>query len=957
MDELTTSRTMTPEEFQRIREVFEGALARPVSERRMFVESACGSDTVLQDEVERMLAAAATGHVLLDGPVAPARARAGARASAGGLACPACRASVSAEHRFCPACGSPVTGETEGRFRSGALFANRFRIVAALGRGGMGEVYRAQDLELGQPVALKFLTTLRPDSQARNRLRNEVRLARQLAHPNVCRVYDIGEAHGELYLSMEYVDGEDLGALLKRIGRLPVDKGIEIARKLCAGLAAAHARGVVHRDFKPSNIMIDGHGEVRIMDFGLAAVAASLDPGDVRSGTPAYMAPEQLAGREATVQSDLYALGLVLYELFTGRAAFEAKDAAALQRQREDGRLTNPSTFVPELGERVERVILSCLEPESKLRPASALDVSAALPGGDPLAEALAAGQTPSPEMVAAAGSREALRPAVAIALVACIGVGLAAWCWLTPKVQMVSQLPFEYPPDALAAKGRDIARSLGYQSRPAETAFGFHEQAGYLEHVETVVTGTAAEKRTRWADLLGVAPSPVTFWYRESAAPLVPIDAAGLVTAIDPPLVDAGAISMDLGLDGRLMRFSATPAATDQRPAAAADDWSILFRLAQLEVGDFRPVEPRRTPQQGEQAAWEGVYPGRAGFPVRVEAARVSGQVTHFGVVFPWGSDSQPVGLQAPSALLTEILFLVAALVARHNWKAERIDGSGAWRIAFLVGASILLALVLMAHRVVDLFNGVKPAIPLAIAGAVWAATLYMACEPWVRRLWPESMITWSRVISGRWRDPLVGRDVLIGVLGAVAVSSLNRAIFFWLTYNGAAPQGTVPLGGDFGFVLDNLAGAPSAMAGVFMGVVRGLQNSVATFFVLFVFKVLLRRTWLAVAGATIATIIGPTLLLVLFTDETLTVASLFLAFLSTLLFTMAVRFGFFVLVTWVFVGQFAEHAMLTPEFGAWYGTSSLLAVVLIAALAAWGFHASLGGQQLFTSGVDRKV
>ena len=270
-------------------------------------------------------------------------------------------------------------------------------------------------------VALKFLTALWGDERARARLRNEVRLARQLAHPNVCRVYDIGEAHGELYLSMEFVDGEDLAALLKRIGRLPVDKGIEIARKLCAGLAAAHAKGVLHRDFKPANIMIDGRGEVRIMDFGLAATADQLDASEVRSGTPAYMAPEQLAGREATPQSDLYALGLVLYELFTGKPAFPAKDLQDLQRQRESHPSTTPSTLVPDLGPRVERAILRCLEPDPKLRPASALEVSATLPGGDPLAEALAAGETPSPEMVAAAGPTDGLQPRAALALLACV--------------------------------------------------------------------------------------------------------------------------------------------------------------------------------------------------------------------------------------------------------------------------------------------------------------------------------------------------------------------------------------------------------------------------------------------------------------------------------------------------------------------------------------------------------
>src|SRR5262249_50840867 len=183
-----------------------------------------------------------------------------------------------------------------------AFIAGRFRIVARWGGGGMGEVYRADDLELQQPVALKFLTMFRSDERVRARLRSEVRLARRISHPNVCRVHDIGEAGGDLYLTMEYVDSEDLAALLKRIRRIPLDTGVEIARKLCAGLAAAHARGVLHRDFKPANIMIGSRSDVRIMDFGLAAIVSESDAADIRSGTPAYMAPEQLAGREATAR-------------------------------------------------------------------------------------------------------------------------------------------------------------------------------------------------------------------------------------------------------------------------------------------------------------------------------------------------------------------------------------------------------------------------------------------------------------------------------------------------------------------------------------------------------------------------------------------------------------------------------------------------------------------------------
>ena len=255
----------------------------------------------------------------------------------------------------------------EGRFMPGALLAGRYRIVALLGRGGMGEVYRAHDLTLGQEVALKFL----PEAAARNpaalaRFYNEVRIARQVSHANVCRVYDLGEVDGQPYLSMEYVDGEDLGSLLRRIGRLPSDKAVEIARQLCAGLAAAHAKGVLHRDLKPANIMLNGRGQVVVTDFGLAALADEIPGDEIRNGTPAYMAPEQLAGREVTVQSDIYSLGLVLYEIFTGKRAFEASTLAELVRLHSETTPVSPSSLVKELDPAVETAILRCLDPEPR---------------------------------------------------------------------------------------------------------------------------------------------------------------------------------------------------------------------------------------------------------------------------------------------------------------------------------------------------------------------------------------------------------------------------------------------------------------------------------------------------------------------------------------------------------------------------------------------------------------
>src|SRR5215212_4308548 len=204
--------------------------------------------------------------------------------------------------------GSPLTSSSGmgwGRFAPGTVLAGRFRIVAPLGRGGMGEVYRADDLKLDQTVALKFLPdALMHDPARLAQFHNEVRVARTISHRNVCRTYDIGDADGLPFLTMEYVHGEDLASLLKRIGRFPQEKAIEVARQICAGVAAAHERGVLHRDLKPANVMIDGEGHVRLTDFGLAMVAtagsdATSGPdAGIRAGTPAYMAPEQLAGRE-----------------------------------------------------------------------------------------------------------------------------------------------------------------------------------------------------------------------------------------------------------------------------------------------------------------------------------------------------------------------------------------------------------------------------------------------------------------------------------------------------------------------------------------------------------------------------------------------------------------------------------------------------------------------------------
>jgi len=341
----------------------------------------------------------------------------------GGVHCPTCnRAIPQSDFRFCPWCGQPLAGmedltrlsdpaETvaavaapismsgsrsayirsspsssaaaladDAPWPAGTLLADRYRIVRLLGRGGMGVVYHADDLRLGHPVALKFLpAALASDPRRLEQFHNEVSLARQVSHPNVCRVYDIGDVEGRLFLSMEYIEGEDLASMLQRRGRLSEEEAIELTRQICAGLNAVHAKGILHRDLKPANIFINGSGHAQLMDFGIATGGAVDDAERLSEGTPAYMAPEQLARTDVTVKSDLYALGLIMYEMFSGRRLFSAKTLENLVRSQRTAASDVSDALSTAVRPRLQEAILRCLDPDAARRPASAAAVSTML--------------------------------------------------------------------------------------------------------------------------------------------------------------------------------------------------------------------------------------------------------------------------------------------------------------------------------------------------------------------------------------------------------------------------------------------------------------------------------------------------------------------------------------------------------------------------------------------------
>ena len=836
---------------------------------------------------------------------------------------------------------SSAAGADEGRFLPGTLLAERYRIIGRLGKGGMGEVYRATDIRLGLTVALKFLPeSTAGDPAALARFHNEVRIARQVTHPNVCRVYDLGEYQGQPFISMEYVDGEDLASLLRRIGRLPVDKATEIARRLCAGLAAAHAQGVLHRDLKPANIMIDGRGQVVITDFGLAGLENQIGGAEVRNGTPAYMAPEQLSGKEVSARSDIYSLGLVLYEIFSGKRAWEANSLPELLRLREESAPASLSTMVREIDPAVERIILRCLEPDPARRPASALAVSAALPGGDLLAAALAAGETPSPEMVAAGNAGEGVRPVVAVACLAATVAVVAALVFFNSRQELAGVVKLDLPPDALAFQAHNYIRQFGYAAPPEDTTRGltyYDDYVGYLYRHPGFRTEFASSR-----------PSPILFWYRESPRPLnaATFPDPGVVTTADPPMAISGMTLAMLDMAGRLVAFRAVPLEIDESaPLANPPDPSPLFAAAGLDLAAFSPAPPQWTPLAlaDERRAWTGAYPAKPPTPLRVEAAWWRGRPVYFDLVGPWTKpdrmpqpDSDDLWDRIWLAIKTALL-IAGAVLAWYNIRTGRGDRRGALRLGAFVFTASLAKLLLQSHHTATAWEST---LFFEIVGAslwqgarLWLA--YLALEPWVRRRWPRTMVTWARLLAGDVHDPLLGRDLLIGILVGLGYGLVFVVAIAFMHRQGAPPATNIGL--------DGLLGLLPLGGSLLNRVTDSLSGALILLLLFFLLRVLLRREWLAAVVFTLAFALGRG-----FASGYPAILSPTYAVVYGLLVFILLRFGLVAVVACLFVANTMTTAVFTANFGAWYGTSSLVVCLCVIGIAVWAFRTSLAGRSV---------
>lgn len=798
------------------------------------------------------------------------------------------------------------------KFTPGQVLGGRYRIISLIGRGGMGEVYRADDLKIAHPVALKFLSL----SDHADRLYEEVRVGREISHPNVCRLYDAAEVDGHLFITMEFIDGEDLASLLRRVGRLAAEKGLAVARDICAGLAAAHEKGVIHRDLKPANVMIDGRGRGRVTDFGLAVATGRASEW---AGTPAYMAPEQLGGAGASIATDIYALGLILYEIFTGRRPFEASTTGELRTRQETSEFARPSSVSREVPAAVENVIVRCLDPDPRSRPASVVEILQALPGGDPLAAAIAAGETPTPGMVAAASKTGTLAPRVAWTLFACAIAGVLMSASLSSRTTLNRAADMKSP-DVLQERAREILATAGVKGRPVDSDL--------FVHLEPFTGSLSAV-------------------YRQSSSPMRPRNGNGEMFAFDPPL-DAGLANVHLDGSGQLRRFIVAPPVIDKPRMTASIDWAPFL----LAAGYDFPTLARTSPE------WAAVVaiPGRSASGSvdsdqkiawltrdgnRIEAASYHGRPVFFSVITPEvirvaspaaGFAFLPERIAFGMAVVFMIVLPIAGLaLARFNLRRGQGDRAGALRVAVFFLVLALMGLAFQAHHSMNFLYEWRALSWQVAAATFWAlitGTIYIAIEPYVRRKWPQILISSARLLVGRFTDPMVGRDVLLGAAAAAI------AILVW--------QATHVVAGQTSFFTapETLGPARFVVSVIASTLAEAVLRAVGMVILLVILRAVIPNddvaailTAILIATMALSDTYGPIWLRVMYAGSA-----------SILGVLLAKRAGLLSVVSFVFFVLIQQRLPFTLDTTAWFFGRSAIVMVLLAVLIACAFRISVG-------------
>jgi len=825
---------MTPDRHILIKQIFLEAVALSPDDREALLTNRCQQDAKLANEVRHLLA----HHQ-------PSETVAGHRPSVEAVALSLAETSMENPHPAKRA-QERTPADLIPAFPSGSIVGRRYRIVTQVGRGGWAVVYRAEDLVLRQTIALKFLSPLlMTDAQGITRVRNEVRFTRKIVHPNVCRVYDLNAADGFYFLSMELIDGENLAALMKQIGRLAPEKAQDVARQACIGLAAAHGRGIIHRDLKPANIMIDAQGRVRIMDFGLAVNLGESKGPDIRSGTPAYMAPEQTAGLEVTLRSDVYSLGLLLREIFAGQVLGEAISASQAEIPANQSLSHRAEEVVPP---EIRGIVDRCLQRRPSARPSSALEVAAMLPGLDVLSAAQAANVTPSAQTIASFRSATTPRlgylwlAAATVVLLAGVVVGRN----LFPKTW---ERAHTKPVGALVERAREAAGFAGFSSVERDEARGF---CALAEVGDFVGHGLRQAEES-----LAIAPTwdePFLFWYRLGPrGTLVPssgenfVFGPGRTTLRDPPPDMSSEVLVLLAPSGQLLYLWAGFAA--KRNAASTNEDRTdtgsgrpLRYLAGLDETSLSPVETPIQPNQGKETFFRQIVLGDpAKRVVWSKNESAANQPFLFAVVNDRvGPNSAPTIAPSLQLILLRSLLafaiLVAVPLAFFNERNGRVDRQGVLRFSAFVLVVQLVIRFLRSTIPLEFGSFVNALCVGSVLSFGTAATLgvfYAALEPAARRYWPRMMITWSRMLRGCFRDSLVGFHLVLGSCVGCFWALLNFAESSLLSSWGRAGAGA----GVNDRVLQAMVGGRIALAGfantllrsMFIGFVAGILLALA--------------------------------------------------------------------------------------------------------------------------------
>jgi hypothetical protein len=551
--------------------------------------------------------------------------------------------------------------------------------------------------------------------------------------------------------------------------------------------------------------------------------------------------------------------------------------------------------------------------------------------------------------MVAAAGEKTGLSPRIAVSCFAAVILGLVLFVAVDIRESGIARIHPENPPEVLAKKSREIIANLGYPGAPVDKADGFTYDYDFLDYL-----GKNHAQHPQWDRVLAEQPPILLYWFRQSPSELSPDGfwnnsfTPNVVTFSDPPPILSGMINLKLDPEGRLLYFQAIPPEKEESPPPARPtDWLPLFTAAGLDPAQFHSANPAwdSLAAPDTRAAWEGSWQG-SGRPLHIEAAARRGKPVYFSLTGPWTKPqrmkkeeqtradkiSQIIGLSIALTIFAGSLFL-----AWRNYSRGKGDRQGAMRLASLIFAIELSICLFRSHFVptLDTVGLIIFALStgLFVSGFLWV--LYIALEPYVRRNWPQTIISWTRFLSGNFRDPLIGRDLLFGVLIGIFWIFVFALGSLFLVRAGARPQ------------LSNaefLLGTRESVALGLAAIVSTIQTTLVFFFMIVLLRVLVRNRW--VAGAIF--VLLWTIPKVLGSEHILIETPIWIIIYGVAAFAV-VRYGLIVLAAAVLTVDVLLNVPLTLDFSNWYAARSFAVLLFFVLIAAWGFYTSLAGQRLF--------